>query len=104
MNKYNLTLFILLIMVLHGGCSSSKTIFDSPQMITGEIMVVGNEPFTKLAVRAEGGEMYLINCSEEIGKSLLAHQGKMANLFYDEIQKKSSGKEIKVLKVNFLSK
>lgn len=102
MNKYKLILFFLLVMVLHGGCASSKTIFDSPQMITGEIMVVGSEPFTKLVVRVEGGETYSISCSEEMRRSLLAHQGKVAEVFYDEIEKKSFGNEIRVTKVNFL--
>jgi hypothetical protein len=104
MNKYPLTPFFLLIIFLHVGCFSSKTVFDVPQKIVGEIMVVGNEPFTKLAVRAEDGKMDLISCNEEIRQLLLSHQGKITELFYDEIRRERSGDVINVIKVNFLSK
>jgi len=67
-------------------------------------MVVGNEPFTKLAVRTASGEVYLIKCSNEIKQSLLSNQGKIAELFYDEIQNENSSKEINAIKLIFLTK
>jgi hypothetical protein len=68
-------------------------------------MVVGNEPFTRIAARTTNGDVYLINCNNEIRQSLLSHQGKIAELFYNEIQKKkNSVTEINVVKVNYLSK
>ena len=103
-NRIRVKVLLLLGIVLSIGCSSSKTVFDVPQELTGEIMVVGNEPFTRLAVRVEGGEIYLIKSDDEIRQSLLSHQGKIAELFYDEIQKNNSGREIKVVKLNYLSK
>ena len=104
MNKHILVPCLLLAMSIYTGCASSKTVFDTPQKIVGEIVVIGNEPFTKLAVRVQDGKTYLINCSEGIRKSLLSHQGKIAEVFYDEIEKKNSVDEIKVTKINFLSK
>ncbi len=93
----------MLILVV-AGCCSSRTVFNVPQKITGEIMVVGNEPFTSLAVRTANGEVYLVKCDKDVTQSLLSNQGKIADLFYNEIQKKNSSKEIKVIKVNFRSK
>jgi hypothetical protein len=104
MKRYSLIPTFFLAALLYAGCCSSKTVFALPQKMVGEIMVVGNEPFTRLAVRAETGELYLINCNEEIRQSLLSHQGKLAELFYNELQKKSSGNELKIIKVNILSR
>jgi ABC-type sulfate transport system substrate-binding protein len=104
MNKHILVLCLLLAVSIHAGCASSKTVFNTPQQIIGEIMVIGNEPFTKLAVRVDGGKTYLINCSDELRKSLLSHQGKITEIFYNEIEKKNSGDEITVTKINLLSK
>ena len=67
-------------------------------------MVVGNEPFTKLAARTTNGAVYIIGCDEEIRGLLLSHQGKIADLFYNAIQKNNSGDEINVIKVIFYSK
>ncbi len=67
-------------------------------------MVVGNEPFAKLAVRAANGKVFLVDCSEEIGRTLLSHQGQFADLYYDQIEKKNSVEEIKVVKAVIRSK
>ncbi len=104
MKRYSLIPALFLAALLCVGCGSSKTVFDVPQRMIGEIMVVGNEPFTRLAVRAETGELYLISCNEEIRQLLLLHQGKIAELFYNELQNKRSGDEMKVIKANILSR
>ena len=90
--------------IIFAGCASSKTVFDSPQRLTGEITVIGNEPFAKLAVRRDDGRLFLIGGSEEIKRRLLSNQGKIAELFYTEIRKVDSADEIDVTKVNILSK
>ncbi len=104
MNRCLLAALLILVAVASDGCSSSKTTFDTPQKITGEITVIGNEPFTKLAVRVENGKTFLINGSEEIRKLLLSHQGNIAEIFYTEIENKDSVDEIEVTKIEFLSK
>ncbi len=88
-------------MLILAGCSSSRTVFDVPKKIAGEIMVVGNEPFTRLAVRTRAGEVYLISCDDKMEQTLLSHQGKIAEVAYNEIDEKRSGKEIKVISVKF---
>ncbi len=103
MKRYVLTIFPILGICFCVGCSSSRS-SDVPQKITGEIMVVGNEPFTKLAARTTNGAVYIIGCDEEIRGLLLSHQGKIADLFYNAIQKNNSGDEINVIKVIFYSK
>ncbi len=94
----------MLLALILTGCSSSGTVLDPPQKITGEIMVVGNEPFTRLALRTADGEVYLIRCDNKLEQTLLSHQGKIAELTYNEIDEKGSGKEIKIITVKFYSK
>ena len=96
--------FLITSALILAGCSSSRTVFDPPQKITGEIMVVGNEPFTRLAVRTAASEEYLISCDDKMEQTLLSHQGKIAELAYNEIDEKRSAKEIKIIGVKFYSK
>lgn len=81
-----------------------KTVFDVAQKVTGIIMVVGNEPFTRLAVRINDDKVYLVRCDDEIRKNLLSNQGKVVDLFYDEIDSNNSGVELRVVKVKIDSK
>ncbi len=43
--------------------------------VKGFIVVVGNEPFTKLAIKLDNGKNYLLDCSEELKKELWKQQG-----------------------------
>jgi len=104
MNKNLFVLSIFLAVLIIESCFSSKAVFNEPQKVEGEIMVVGNEPFTRLAVRTEGGDVFLIGCNDEIKRTLLSNQGKRAELCYDEIEKKTYNKEIHVISFKVNSK
>jgi hypothetical protein len=92
------TAFILL-----SGCASSRETFDPPRTMTGQIMVVGNEPFTRLAVQVEHEKVYLIHCNDSTKQLLLSHQGRIAQLVYNEIRETNRGKELEVLSATFNS-
>lgn len=62
-------------------------------------MVVGNEPFAKLAVAVNQEKTYLIHCSDADEQLLLANQGRIATLVYDKIRKTGSGEVLEVLSV-----
>ena len=66
-------------------------------------MVVGNEPFTRLAVQVEEQKVYLINCDENIKRLLLHNQGRIATLVYNEIRETKRGEELNVLSASFSS-
>lgn len=65
-------------------------------------MVVGNEPFARLAVRVTKDRVYLINCKKEIEQILLSHQGKIAVLTYNRIRETRFGIEIYVVGVKLI--
>jgi len=87
--------------VLLSGCASSQSTLVPPQTLTGQILVVGNEPFTRLAVSVEHEKVYLIQCDESTRQILMSHQGKIAILTYSEIYETKSGEEINVLRATF---
>lgn len=106
MKRINACIFLFLSMVW-SSCAASgdggyprKTVFDVAQKVTGEIMVVGNEPFTRLAVRTENDKVYLLRCDEDTRQFLLSHQGKLVDIYYDEVDSNNSGDELRVVKAN----
>jgi len=82
--------FLLVSLFAASGCSSSKKDSNAVKNITGKIEVVGNEPFTHLAVRVGAEKAYILQC-DSTSKSLLEqNQGKRVKIFYksiDESQK-----------------
>lgn len=61
-------------------------------------MMVGNEPFTSLAVRTDESKVYLIKCVGDVRQMLLSSQGKRVEVFYIGIEKKKPVDEIEVVK------
>ncbi len=95
---------LLLQTLLVAGCVSSETMLTPPRRVTGEIMVVGNEPFTSLAVRVSKDRLYLLTCDRRIREFLLAKQGKIAVLKYDRVRKTRFGMEIHVVNAKLYSR
>ena len=65
---------------LFNGCSAETAL--SKGFVDGQIMVVGNEPFTKLAVIDRANNCYLIECSEEMKNQLWKKQGSFLRIFF----------------------
>ncbi|MBI3587542.1 MAG: hypothetical protein HY088_10465 [Ignavibacteriales bacterium] len=76
------------------GCSSSKEAGSGA--ITGIIQVIGNEPFTTVAIQRADGTMYRISASREIEQRLRAMQGKTMELRYSELSSSPEGLRIVV--------
>ncbi len=92
MHPVKILLFIILmvpVMASGAGCVHSESAASVPQQITGEITMVGNEPFSRLAVTA-GGTLLLINCDRKIRGKLLALQGRTVRLIYDKMIRSSN--------------
>ncbi len=90
-------ILFLLIAVFAAGCSAKETM-DS-KMITGEIQVVGNEPFTRLALRNKDG-IFILDCPADLKDTALKNQGRTANVYFSGIS--TSEESLKVLKVEKL--
>lgn len=86
-NNSRLVLFIALLIV--GGCSSSGK-------IVGTIYVIGNEPFTQVAVEDSTGTVYRIETTKELEMQLRRMQGRIVELSYSKLSTTEVGKTIAV--------
>jgi hypothetical protein len=94
---------LLTAIILLSGCGPSRETFDPPLTMTGQIMVVGNEPFTRLAVHLGNEKVYLISCNDNTRRLLLGNQGRIAKLVYSEIRETERGDELEVLSASINS-
>lgn len=74
------------------------------EVISGIIMLVGNEPFTKLAVMVDDTTTYILNAPEEIEKELKMNQGNYYSITYKDNGKSPRGETIEVIKIEKTNK
>lgn len=72
--------------------------------IRGYITVVGNEPFTKLAINTDDNKIYLLQCSKELSDQLWKQQGTYFYVTYNELRELEGESTIVVEKVVPLTK
>ncbi len=74
-------LFFLLISIGFAACCSCG---GENNTVKGIITIVGNEPFTKLAVKLENNKNYILDCSEELKQELWKQQGNYYAIQFSE--------------------
>jgi hypothetical protein len=99
---------LLFLAVLLGGggllsCASSRNTTTQSQTIVGQVFVIGNEPFTKLALKVEGGQTYVLVGTKEIESMLLQHQGQIVQILTTGVEETSEGKAWRVIQAEVLS-
>ncbi|PKL83663.1 MAG: hypothetical protein CVV24_03870 [Ignavibacteriae bacterium HGW-Ignavibacteriae-3] len=92
------TLFIFLSIIYGCSCNCGKD-SDMENMIKGYIAVVGNEPFTKLALQTDDNKTYILECSKELKDELWKKQGSYYYIKYGEMNKEEVVPTIVVEKV-----
>lgn len=81
MNKLHVLLFFTLILSIIGCAGNYNT-----NQLSGTLYVVGNEPFTYLALDTKDGTVYKIECADSLKKELWQLQGNTITLHYDGIK------------------
>ena len=89
--------------LITAGCSSSKSEGGTNE-VTGQIVVVGNEPFTHLAVKTSPSEVFILDCSKQIKDRLLNNQGKLVKIFFSSKDTTQKPPVLKVEKAKIISK
>ena len=106
--KQNLLLtslsFIILTFLLCTSCSSSQKCENDLTYHTGTITVVGNEPFTNLALQVSGEKTYLLDCGEELTRKLWKEQGKTYKIGFCKTEKKPRGTALIVIEAEPVEK
>lgn len=59
--------------------------------ISGTVYVIGNEPFTSVAVECPNGKMFRITTTKELEKRLRGLQGKKVELQYTKLVRSAQG-------------
>lgn len=99
---------LLALFTLLYGCSSSEESSSNnntgTDFVTGKILMVNNEPFSKVALVTDKS-VYLLDCPEDMRKALYQNQGRTAKVFYSGyIINDESVKVLKVEKVEISNK
>ena len=98
-----LYLILAIAVVVYYGCAASKDNAAIKEM-TGQIVVVGNEPFTNVAIQVNPSTNYILDCSGEIRATLLDNQGKWVKIFYNKIDNSNNINTIEVQKAEILTR
>lgn len=86
MKKRILFLFVLFAfssILIPGCCNCGKSI-NEERTLSGYISVMGNEPFTKLALNMDDNKVFILECSDELKKELWGRQGSYYSVMYKE--------------------
>ena len=90
LKKYFLLLLIFSIsLIFVSGCASSEVAIQDP--VVGIIKVVGNDPFTNLAIEINNKVSYILECTEDVKKELLKNQGKVFEIKYNSVKNNEQG-------------
>ncbi|MFO7888961.1 MAG: hypothetical protein R6V04_01330 [bacterium] len=90
-----ISLFFIFIVIMN--CSLFYNTHEA-RTIKGVIFITGNEPFTRLALEDINGNVYYLQCSEEMVKKLWDLQGQEVLIYYNSINTNETGTFVKVKK------
>ena len=92
-----LPFLITVVFALHG-CSSSELRLEGAGILVGRIFVIGNEPFTKLGLEVETGEMYVLECGPDLQTVLRGKQGRTMKIQFEKSERVPEGLAVKVIR------
>jgi hypothetical protein len=102
-NKQLISKIILAGVLFISGCAGSNSTLQAKYVI-GDVVVVGNEPFTKLALQTGPSGIILLDCDKETKDFLLNYQGRTVKIFYEKRDDTKAPNVIYVKKYEFITK
>ena len=90
--------FLLLIISFSSCCNCGKNL-DKSNTVKGFITVIGNEPFTKLAVRTDDNKIYVLQVSKELKDELWKKQGNYYYVKYSDLREEEGVSTLVVEKI-----
>lgn len=79
MKKITFVLIVVLVFISTSCCNCN----NEKNLIKGYITVIGNEPFTKLAIN-DGKKLFGLKCNKELYEKLMKEQGNYYVLEFDD--------------------
>lgn len=99
--KFVLFSFLLLILTFWS-CSTCKETDSNYSVIKGISTVVGNEPFTRIAIITDQQKTYLIDSDKNILNTLLKNQGHIFEVKYKSLRDSAGTQIIQTIEANEL--
>jgi len=93
---------VVLLFLFTTSCSTYKNSSNEIKSVVGRIMVVGAEPFTRLAIQISSNKAFLIESNDKLQKLLLQNQGKQVKVFFKMKKKTENGIVLFVVRVKIL--
>lgn len=78
-------------------CSASQHALKPSQTFVGQIYMIGNEPFARLALKLADGQTYVLDCNSEMETTLLQLQGQTVKLIARAGAPKPEGLSLQVV-------
>jgi hypothetical protein len=85
-SKTILILPSLLLMISFSACCNCGKNLDENNTVKGFITIIGNEPFTKLAIRTDENKTYILQVSKELKDELWKKQGSYYYIKYGDVK------------------
>ncbi len=76
----------------------------APDTLVGTIWVIGNEPFTRLALKTADDTMVVLLCPPAVEANLRSHQGQTARVFYAGEDRVPEGRAVRVTEADLVLK
>lgn len=100
MKKYKQLLLALIItlvfFVIFLSCNGEP--FSPEKSLVGFVTVVGNEPFTHLALKTDDGEIYVLDCYKLAEEELWKMQGTRITIYYKVMKEIDGFRTVKVIR------
>jgi len=77
-------------------CATKSVPLREQGELQGKVYLVGNDPFTQLALGIDERNYVVLLCSPEIDKYLRGHQGELAKVTYDGTSQVPEGQAVRV--------
>ena len=77
--RWRVVVNFLILCFFLSGCASQHSL-KPPQTFVGQIHMIGNEPFARLALKLADGQTYVLDCNSEMETMLLQLQGQTVKL------------------------
>ena len=104
-SSHDVVLIVLILLVSGAGCTrTSELSGNEARTIVGKVYVMGNEPFTRLAVEMENKQVYVLHCSKEIETMLLSKQGQLVRVHIKSMMNIPEGKAVEVTEAEVISR
>lgn len=85
-------------------CHTSQNVLKEPQTYVGQVYVIGNEPFTQLALKLADGRTYVLEGNKELEASLLRLQGQAVSVTGKIGARKPQGQSLHVLQAEVVKR